>query len=48
MLLIITKGEWYRVIQGDNMVYRVRKMFYHSVDDCHWSCYEHNNFLCFG
>jgi len=26
----------------------VRKMFYHSVDDCHWSCYEHNNFLCFG
>ena len=27
---------------------RVRKMFYHAIGDCHWTYYDHSNFLCFG
>jgi len=26
----------------------VRKMFYHAIEDCHWTYYDHSNFLCFG
>jgi len=25
-----------------------RKLFYHAIGDCHWTYYDHNNFLCFG
>jgi len=25
-----------------------RKMFYHAIEDCHWTYYDHSNFLCFG
>ena len=27
---------------------RERRMYYHGVEDCHWTYYDHNNFLCFG
>ena len=39
---------WTILRQIVTLFFRERKMFYHAVGDCHWTYYDHSNFLCFG